>query len=133
MPTDEINTPYFMRPENSYSKLGTYKDGLKILRKIIDLFIYEKPRLFFGILAAFFMLLSIALGIPVLFSWLKTGLVLRFPTAILCSALAVIAITLLGFGLLLDSVQRARKISSYLAYLSIKRTTFHNNFGNDDC
>jgi hypothetical protein len=119
IPSDEVPTPYFARPENSHSKLKTYQDGLKILIKILSLFVYEKPRLFFGIPAALFMLASIALGMPLIHVWLETGLVPRFPTAILCSALAAISVSLLGFGLLLDSVQRVRKTSSYLTYLSI--------------
>ena len=119
IPSDEVSTPYFARPENSHSKLKTYQDGSKILIKILSLFVYEKPRLFFGILAALFMLASIALGMPLIHVWLKTGLVPRFPTAILCSALVAISVSLLGFGLLLDSVQRGRKTSSYLVYLSI--------------
>ncbi len=121
MPSEEIDTPYYSRPENSQSKLNTYKDGLKILRKILSLFVYEKPRFFFGLLAALSMLASVALGIPIIYEWLGTGLVPRFPTAILCSALVGISITLLGFGLLLDSVQRTRRTSIYLAYLSVKQ------------
>ena len=120
MPSVEIETPYFARPENSHSKLKTYQDGWKILIKILSLFVYEKPRLFFGIFASLFMLLSITLGLPIIMEWLNTGLVPRFPTAILCSALVGISVTLLGFGLLLDSVQRARKTSCYLAYLAIR-------------
>lgn len=132
MPTGEIDTPYFARPENSQSKLSTYKDGLKILKKILSLFVYEKPRLFFGLFAALFMLISIVLGIPLLYVWLNTGLVPRFPTAILCSALAGISVTLLSFGLLLDSVQRARRTFSYLAYLSIRRITPEEYYSNEN-
>jgi len=119
IPTDEVETPYFARPENSHSKLRTYKDGMEILQKILSLFAYEKPRLFFGILAALLMLTAIVLGIPIFRVWLETGLVPRFPTAILCSALAGISVTLVVLGLLLDSVRLARKTSSYLAYLAI--------------
>lgn len=122
LPVEEVETSYFSRQVNSHSKLNTYKDGLKILRKILSLFMYEKPRLFFGVLAALLMLASVILGIPLIYVWLNTGLVPRFPTAILCSALAGISVTLLGFGLLLDSMQRTRRASSYLAYLSVRQT-----------
>lgn len=120
IPSTEVETPYFARPGNSHSKLNTYQDGLKILIKILSLFIYEKPRLFFGIFSILFLLVSIGLGIPLIQVWLETGLVPRFPTAILCGSMVAISVSLLGFGLLLDSVQRARKTSSYLAYLAIQ-------------
>jgi len=131
IPSTEIETPYFARVENSHSKLKTYQDGLKILIKILSLFIYEKPRLFFGIFSALCLFIAIALGIPLIQVWLRTGLVPRFPTAILCASMTAISVSLLGFGLLLDSVQRARKTSSYLAYLAIRPIEFA-DFPNTD-
>ena len=122
MPVGEVETSYFSRPENSHSKLNTYRDGFIILKKILSLFIYERPMAFGGIFAVLFMLISIILGIPLVYEWLATGLVPRFPTAILCSALAVVAVSFLGLGILLNSVQKSRRTTSYLAYLSIYST-----------
>jgi len=120
MPVGEIESPYRARPANSHSKLNTWSDGFAILMKILSLFIYESPKLFFGIFSAVLMGLSLVLAIPLVGTWLSTGLVPRFPTAILCSAIAAIAVTMLLVGLLLDSMRKTRRALRYFAYLAQK-------------
>jgi len=119
MPVMELETPYYARPEGSLSKLSTYKDGFKILGMIIKLVKREKPVLFFGCIAGFLLALAIFLFAPIFSTYLATGLVPRFPTAILSVALVILAFLSLCCGLILDTVTLGRKEAKLIAYLQI--------------
>ncbi|HSE28652.1 MAG TPA: glycosyltransferase family 2 protein [Gemmatimonadales bacterium] len=119
MPLCEIPTPYRERPEGSVSKLATWRDGFRILRTIVALVRSEKPLAFFGGLAVVVALASLGLGIPVVVEFARTGLVPRFPTAILAAALMIIAFLSFSCGLILDTVSRGRVEAKRLSYLAI--------------
>jgi glycosyltransferase involved in cell wall biosynthesis len=74
MPVAEIETPYYARPEGSFSKLNTWGDGFRILRTIIKLYRSEKPLRFFAGIGAFLALVSIGLAIPIIITYLEEGL-----------------------------------------------------------
>lgn len=117
MSVGEVETPYKERPEGSFSKLSTYKDGFRILNTMLRLFSAERPLAFFGGIAILLFLAGIGFGIPVILDFLRTGLVPRFPTAILSTGLMILA-ALSGFaGLILDTVTRGRRELKMLAYL----------------
>ena len=118
MPVAEIETPYFARPEGSESKLNTYGDGFRILRMIVTLYRIERPLLFFGGIAALFALAAIILAIPLMITYAETGLVPRFPTAILATGLMILASLSFFAGLILDTVVRGRREVRRLAYLA---------------
>ncbi len=118
MPVAEIATPYFARPEGSESKLNTYGDGFRILRTIVTLYRIERPLLFFGVLAALLALAAVILSIPLALTYLETGLVPRFPTAILATGLMILASLSFFAGLILDTVVRGRREVRRLAYLA---------------
>lgn len=118
LPVQEMRTPFGERPEGSSSKLSTIGDGLRILRLIVNLFKVEKPFAFFGLLAALLTLVSIVIGIPVIAEYVETGLVPRFPTAILASALMILAALSFVCGLILDTVTRGRRELKRLHYLA---------------
>lgn len=122
MPVAEMPTAYGARPEGSTSKLNTYRDGARILATIVRLFKAERPLLFFSLGAGASLLLSVLLAIPLFATYLETGLVPRFPTAILCSALVLLSAVLLACGLVLDTVTRGRIEAKRLAYLAIPAT-----------
>src|SRR5260221_2217050 len=44
----EVATPYYARPEGSVSKLSTWRDGLRILRTMFNLYRSERPLAFFS-------------------------------------------------------------------------------------
>ncbi len=119
MPVGEIETPYFARLEGSESKLSTWRDGLRILRTIVTLYRIERPMLFFGLLAAALALLAIGLAAPLVLTYVETGLVPRFPTAILATGLMLLAFLNLFTGLILDTVVRGRREMRRLAYLAV--------------
>jgi hypothetical protein len=117
MSVGEVDTPYKERPEGSFSKLSTYKDGFRILKTMLRLFSAERPLAFFGGIAIVMALLGVILGVPVILEFLRSGLVPRFPTAILATGLMILA-ALAGFaGLILDTVTRGRRELKMLAYL----------------
>jgi glycosyltransferase involved in cell wall biosynthesis len=119
MPVGEITTPYGARAKGSKSKLRTYRDGLRILMTIGMLIKEERPLHFFLLLAASCFLASVALGIPIVTEFMATGLVPRFPTAILATGLMLMSFVSVGVGLILDTVTRGRKEVKKLAYLQI--------------
>ncbi|MGR6328298.1 glycosyltransferase family 2 protein [Sphingomonas sp. XXL09] len=119
MPVAEIETPYFARPEGSASKLSTYGDGWRILRTIVTLYRIERPLLFFGAIAAVLAVVAFALGVPLALTYLDTGLVPRFPTAILITGLMIVAALCWFAGLILDTVVRGRREVRRLAYLAL--------------
>jgi glycosyltransferase involved in cell wall biosynthesis len=119
MPVAESPTIYSARPEGSVSKLNTYQDGARILLMIGKLFKSEKPLLFFSIGFAACMLLALALGVPLVQTYLATGLVPRLPTAVLAAALAQLGVILLSCGLILDTVTRGRIEQKRFAYLAV--------------
>lgn len=119
MPIAEVNTQYKDRPEESISKLNTYRDGMRILWTILILTKDERPFFFYSILFGLMALTSLTLGIPVAIEFLDTGLVPRFPTAILAASIMVLAFLSLTTGLVLDSVARGRRESKRLHYLSL--------------
>ena len=118
MPVAEIVTAYAARPEGSVSKLSTYRDGWRILRTIITLFRIERPMAFFGAIGGLLGLIALLLAIPLVMTYVHTGLVPRLPTAVLATGLMLVAF-LNGFcGLILDTVVRGRREVRRLAYLA---------------
>ena len=118
MPIGELETVYAARPVGSASKLSTYRDGWKILKTIGTLYRVERPVLFFGGIGTSLLVLGVVLGIPLVTTYLATGLVPRFPTAIVITGLAIIAVLCLFAGLILDTVTRGRREMRRLAYLA---------------
>lgn len=125
MPIGEVATPYAERPEGSESKLSTWKDGCKILATMLRLFSAERPLFFYGMLGAILGLLAMLLVAPVLLTYYQTGLVPRFPTLILSTALLVLGTLLASVGLTLDVVTRGRREIKALAYLGIPAPAGH--------
>jgi glycosyltransferase involved in cell wall biosynthesis len=119
MPVGEIETRYLARPEGSHSKLSTFRDGWRILKAIITLYRTERPVLFFGGIAALLVIAAVILAIPLVFTYLETGLVPRFPTAILVTGMIIVAVLSFFAGLILDTVTRGRREMRRLAYLAL--------------
>jgi len=118
MPVGEVETRYLARPEGSASKLSTYRDGARIARTIMTLYRIEKPMLFFGIIALALAVLAVVLAVPLVTTYMETGLVPRFPTAILATGLVILAALSSFAGLILDTVVRGRREMRRLAYLA---------------
>ncbi len=118
LPVTEVETPYYARPEGSFSKLNTWRDGFRILGTILKLYRSERPLGFFSAIGIFLMLVSIGLAIPVVVTYLEQGIVPRLPTAVLSMGLMILAVLSVSSGLVLDTVTRGRREMKLLAYLS---------------
>ncbi len=119
MPIGEVDTPYKSRPEGSFSKLSTYRDGFRILGTIFKLFRQERPLAFFGGLGVVFALLALLLALPLFTTYVQTGLVPRIPTAILVTGMMLASVLSVACGLILDTVTKGRQEIKRLAYLAI--------------
>ena len=119
MPVAEIPTEYGARQEGSVSKLRTFHDAFRILRTFFLLFKEIQPVKFFGTIAAVLTALSLILGYPLLATYMETGLVPRFPTAILITGLMLMASVSVVAGLILDSVARGRLELKRMVYLGL--------------
>jgi hypothetical protein len=122
MPVAELPTPYGARPEGSASKLNTYRDGFRILMLILRLFREERPLQFFSYCFALLFGLSLLIAVPVVATYLQTGLVPRLPTAVLATGTMLLAFLSLMCGLILDTVTRGRRELRRLSYLAIPAT-----------
>ena len=104
MQVENVVIAYRDRPEGSESKLNTYSDGFRVLRMIFRMFRQYRPFAFFGLLALILSVLAVAFFIPVGIEYVKTGLVLKFPTLIVCGFAALAAIQSFFAGLILHNL-----------------------------
>jgi hypothetical protein len=118
MPVGELATAYGARPEGSESKLSTFRDGWRILKTIVTLYRVERPVLFYGTIGALLLIAAIILAVPLVLTYLDTGLVPRFPTAILVTGMTIVAVLCFFAGMILDTVTRGRREMRRLAYLA---------------
>lgn len=118
LPVAEVETPYYARPEGSFSKLNTWRDGFRILGTMLKLYRSERPLRFFTVIGILLALAAITLAIPIVVTFIETGLVPRLPTAVLSMGLTIVAMLSVSSGLVLDTVTRGRREMKMLAYLS---------------
>jgi len=109
MKIDHVVIPYRDRPEGSASKLNTVRDGMKVLRTILVLHKNYKPISFFGIFSAILLLLATVFFIPILVTYIRTGLVPNFPTLIVCGFTALAALLSFFTGLQLQNAVQKNK------------------------
>ena len=122
IPCLERPTRYGVRPEDSASKLRTFRDGFRILGMFAMLAKETRPAMFFGTIGGAFMLLAALISAPLMLTWVETGLVPRFPTAILATGLVIVGVMSVFSGLILDSLARARieaKRAVFLSYTAL--------------
>lgn len=109
MLVENVVIDYRDRPQGSESKLNTYSDGFKVLKTIARLYKNYKPRQFFSILSAVLLIIAAAFFIPVLAAFLRTGLVPKIPTLVVCGFVALGAIQSYFSGLILSTIIQKNK------------------------
>jgi glycosyltransferase involved in cell wall biosynthesis len=119
MPSAEVTAAYNERPPGSISKLRTYSDGVRIVVLIARLVRDERPLHFFGLSGLALIVAGFLLSIPLLITYLETGLVPRIPTAILSVALVIVGVLSIFCGLILDMTTKTRREMKRLIYLSL--------------
>ena len=100
----EVDIVYRDRPEGSFSKLNTIKDGIRVLKILYELFKNTKPMLFFGLVSLLFMIASLIVGIPVIYEFILTHYITLVPSAILASGLAILSSLFFVVALILDTM-----------------------------
>lgn len=104
MQIENVIVDYRDRPEGSESKLNTFSDGFKVLHTIVKLYRDYKPFGFFGLCSAVLALIAVVLFIPILITYIETGMVDRFPTLFVCGFIGLAAIQSLFTGLMLSNM-----------------------------
>jgi glycosyltransferase involved in cell wall biosynthesis len=115
----EMPIPYGSRPANSHSKLSTYRDGARILRRILRMYRTLNPLRFYGACATTLTALACTLGFPLLITYLETGLVPRLPTAVLVMGLVQMALLAGACGLILEEIAASRRELKRMRYLDL--------------
>lgn len=118
VPQAEYPVGFQDRAAGSESKLRTYHDGFRILSLIIGLARHERPLFFYGLVGTLLSIVALVLGLPLVVEFFSTGLVPRFPTAVLAVGVMVVAFLSWTIGLILDGVLKSRREFSRLNYLS---------------
>ena len=102
MQVENVVVEYRDRPEGSVSKLNTYRDGFRVIRKMLQLYRNYKPMQFFGIICLLLVLVAAAMMLPIVAVYLDTGLVPRFPTLIVCGFMVLAGIQSFFSGMILE-------------------------------
>lgn len=105
----EVPIDYRDRPAGSVSKLSTVSDGVRVLMAIGSLFKDYLPFKFFSLVAAVFVALGLAVGIPVVAEFAQTGYVSKVPSAILAVGLVFCGALAFSTGCILDTVAKATR------------------------
>ena len=121
MKIDHVVIPYRDRPDGSQSKLNTVRDGIKVIGTVFRLHRNYKPYSFFGIISALLLLLALGFFIPVLVTYIQTGLVPNFPTLIVCGFTALAALLAFFTGLQLQNAVQKNKQDFELERIKVNR------------
>ena len=105
----DVPVEYRDRPAGSESKLNTVSDGIKVIAMIGSLFKDYRPLKFFSLIALIFAVVGLMLGVPIIVDFLRTGLVPRFPTAMLAASFMFLCGLSLATGFVLDSVAKVER------------------------
>lgn len=108
MNVKEVTITYRDRPEGSVSKLNTYKDGMKVLLTLFNLFKDNRPFLFFGFISLLFFIFGLVIGLPVISEFIKTAYITKVPSAVLAAALMINSFLLLSVGIILDAIKNTK-------------------------
>jgi glycosyltransferase involved in cell wall biosynthesis len=120
VPQTEVEVGFTDRPEGAESKLRTYHDGFKILRLVLHLARVERPVLFHSCVAAVLMLIGLVIGLPPIIDYVRSGLVLKLPSAVLAASIELLAFMTFFLGLTLSAMKRVKDENMRLVYLSMK-------------
>ena len=102
MQVENVVVEYRDRPDGSMSKLNTYSDGLRVIRKMVQLYRNYRPLHFFGAFCVLLVVLALLIMIPILSEYLRSGLVPRFPTLIVCGFMVLAGIQSFFAGIILE-------------------------------
>jgi len=100
----EMPAPYRARPEGSFSKLNTFRDGFRVLLRLFLIIKSYHPLTFFGGASLLLFALGLLSGARPVYQYVLYRYVYAVPSAILAAALVLLAFFSLGLGLILNSI-----------------------------
>lgn len=121
MQVKNVVIEYRSRPDGSMSKLNTYTDGFKVLVTIARLYRTYRPMSFFGSAALVLAFISFCFFIPVVKTYIKTGLVPNFPTLIVCGFTMMASIQSFFTGLTLQTMIQKNRQDFEMELLRVSR------------
>lgn len=104
MQIENVVIQYRDRPQGSESKLNTYSDGIKVIKTIVQLLRHYRPLSFFGAISVILFMLALLFFVPVFLEYLRTGIVMKFPTLIVCGFAAAVSVQSFFTGLILSRI-----------------------------
>lgn len=105
----ELPTKYKDRPEGSFSKLNTIRDGVMILRLIFDIFVYFRPTIFFSMSALLMGVLGLASGLVPIVEYYRTSYITHLPLAVLAVGCVLTGILCCFTGIILAGQARVQR------------------------
>lgn len=105
----ELPTKYKDRPEGSFSKLNTIRDGMMILRLIFDIFVYFRPAIFFSLSALILCIMGIAAGMVPVMEYYQTSMVTHLPLAVLAVGCVITGLLACFTGAILAGQARVQR------------------------
>jgi glycosyltransferase involved in cell wall biosynthesis len=105
----EVPVAYGKRPEGSYSKLNTFRDGMRVILTIFDILKAYRPLLFFFVIGAVFFMAGLLIGSVPVIEFIKTGKITHFPSAVLASGIMIISVISIAIGIILDAINHRLK------------------------
>lgn len=116
----EVAVAFRSRPEGSFSKLSTVKDGLRVFFTMVKVCKDFKPLLFFSSVAGIFFFGCLVAGTFPILDYIRYQYVYRVPLAILATGLAVLAALSLTCGVILDTFVRYEREGFLLRMRNLK-------------
>lgn len=94
------------RPPGSVSKIRLVRDGMLISNTILALFRDYQPLTFFGAVGFAFIAAGFVPGLMVILEFIRTGLVLRLPSAVLAVGLVLSGLLFIIAGIIVHTILR---------------------------
>jgi len=116
----DVDISFRSRPEGSFSKLNTFRDGIRVVRVIIAVVKDFKPMLFFSEIALVFFIGSLFAGAFPILDYIRTRYVVHVPLAILATGLDVLTALSLVCGFILDTIVRYDREQFFLRMRDFK-------------
>ena len=117
----EVPVNYKDREKGSVSKLNTFKDGINVLKTILNMYKNYKPKSFFGTIALILFILGLITGIPVIIEFIKTKFITKVPSAVLATGFMMISTISLQCGLILDTIIKANREKYEINLINFKK------------
>jgi len=112
--TAEIPITYNDRPDNSCSKLNTYKDGFKVIKTIFNLYRFYNPLNFFTLISSLLFIVGLVLMSFPVYEYIQFQYVYKVPTLIISGTIILVSLLLFITGLILDSIMKIDRKSTIL-------------------